>query len=119
MPDAVRVCACLCCARVTPQINKFLRYPGRPVILAMARPDAKKNLIGLLKAYGDSRLLRDLANLVLVMVRSWYWRVRVRLMFYLWPSHLSQEAKLCPMFDTLLRPGTIGLATPVRLQMNR
>lgn len=29
------------------QINRFLRNPGKPVILAMSRPDAKKNILGL------------------------------------------------------------------------
>lgn len=52
------------------QIGRFLRHPGKPVILAMSRPDAKKNVTSLVRAYGSSRVLRDLANLVLVLVRT-------------------------------------------------
>lgn len=29
------------------QVARFLRHPGRPVILAMCRPDAKKNVAAL------------------------------------------------------------------------
>jgi len=48
-------------------INRFLRSPGKPVILAMCRPDAKKNVASLVKAYGSTPGLKDLANLVLVL----------------------------------------------------
>jgi sucrose-phosphate synthase len=48
-------------------IFKFLRNPHKPVILAMSRPDAKKNITTLVKAYGKNRTLRDIANLVLIM----------------------------------------------------
>jgi len=34
----------------------------------MSRPDAKKNVTALVRAYGSSRTLRDLANLVLILV---------------------------------------------------
>jgi hypothetical protein len=46
-----------------------LLNPRKPCILAMSRPDAKKNLTTLVKAFGENRTLRNLANLVLVMVR--------------------------------------------------
>ncbi len=59
-----------CSCALLPQINRFLRHPGRPVVLAMSRPDAKKNVLGLLRAYGQSRLLRELTNLVLVLVSA-------------------------------------------------
>lgn len=49
------------------EVFRFLRTPGKPTILAMSRPDAKKNLAALVKAYGSSKTLRELANLVLVM----------------------------------------------------
>ncbi|EFJ50958.1 hypothetical protein VOLCADRAFT_57787, partial [Volvox carteri f. nagariensis] len=49
------------------QVHRFLRNPAKPVILAMSRPDAKKNVAALIKAYGSSAVLRDLANLVLVL----------------------------------------------------
>lgn len=48
-------------------IFKFLRNPRKPVILAMSRPDAKKNITTLVKAYGKNKALREIANLVLVM----------------------------------------------------
>lgn len=49
------------------QIFRFLRNPRKPVILAMSRPDAKKNITTLVKAFGECRPLREIANLVLVM----------------------------------------------------
>ncbi|MCA9185996.1 MAG: HAD family hydrolase [Pirellulaceae bacterium] len=49
------------------QLNRFLRDPDKPMILAMARPDERKNLDMLVKVYGQSEQLRRLANLVLVM----------------------------------------------------
>ncbi|GLC43067.1 hypothetical protein PLESTM_001427200 [Pleodorina starrii] len=49
------------------EVHRFLRNPAKPVILAMSRPDAKKNVAALIKAYGSSAVLRDLANLVLVL----------------------------------------------------
>lgn len=33
----------------------------------MSRPDAKKNITTLVKAYGKNKVLREIANLVLVM----------------------------------------------------
>ncbi|BAT88868.1 hypothetical protein VIGAN_05250300 [Vigna angularis var. angularis] len=49
------------------EVMRFFRNPHKPVILALSRPDPKKNLTTLLKAYGESRPLRELANLVLIM----------------------------------------------------
>jgi hypothetical protein len=34
----------------------------------MSRPDSKKNITTLIKAYASSPVLRDLANLVLILV---------------------------------------------------
>lgn len=48
-------------------IAKFLRNPLKPAILAMSRPDAKKNITTLVKAFGEHSVLRELANLVLIM----------------------------------------------------
>lgn len=57
-----------CCAvLVLCSIFKFLRNPRKPVILAMSRPDAKKNITTLVKAYGKNKALREIANLVLIM----------------------------------------------------
>ncbi|MCA9086339.1 MAG: HAD-IIB family hydrolase [Planctomycetaceae bacterium] len=49
------------------QLNRFLREPDKPMILAMARPDERKNLHKLVEVYGQSTQLQRLANLVLVM----------------------------------------------------
>jgi len=48
-------------------IAKFLRNPLKPAVLAMSRPDAKKNITTLVKAFGEHAMLRELANLVLIM----------------------------------------------------
>lgn len=48
------------------RIERFLDDPGRPVILAIARADEKKNLATLVKAFGESETLRREANLLLV-----------------------------------------------------
>lgn len=49
------------------EVFKFLRNPRKPVVLAMSRPDAKKNITTLVKAFGMNGTLREIANLVLVM----------------------------------------------------
>lgn len=47
-------------------LNITLKEPEKPVILAIARPDERKNLTTLLRVYGSSRELRELANLVII-----------------------------------------------------
>jgi sucrose-phosphate synthase len=47
-------------------LHRFLRDPSKPLILAMARPDERKNFATLLRAYGENRELREQANLLLV-----------------------------------------------------
>ena len=53
---------------VAQEISKYLRNPHKPAILAMSRPDPKKNITTLVKAFGENKTLRGLANLVLIMV---------------------------------------------------
>ena len=48
-------------------VDRFLTDPEKPMILAMARPDERKNLEALVRAYGESEELQTLANLVMVM----------------------------------------------------
>ncbi|KAK7305002.1 hypothetical protein VNO77_42900 [Canavalia gladiata] len=48
-------------------VMRFFANPHKPVILALSRPDPKKNLTTLLKSFGESRPLRELANLILIM----------------------------------------------------
>jgi len=46
------------------QVMRFLTNPHKPMILALSRPDPKKNITTLVKAFGECRPLRELANLV-------------------------------------------------------
>jgi sucrose-phosphate synthase len=48
-------------------VLRFFTNPHKPMILALSRPDPKKNVTTLLKAYGESRHLRELANLTLIL----------------------------------------------------
>ncbi|KAH9623832.1 hypothetical protein KSS87_004144 [Heliosperma pusillum] len=49
------------------EIMRFFSNRRKPMILALARPDPKKNLTTLVKAFGECRPLRELANLTLIM----------------------------------------------------
>ncbi|KAG9152780.1 hypothetical protein Leryth_021770 [Lithospermum erythrorhizon] len=49
------------------EVMRFLTNPHKPMILALSRPDPKKNLTTLLKAFGECKPLRELANLTLIM----------------------------------------------------
>ncbi|MBN1491409.1 MAG: HAD-IIB family hydrolase [Phycisphaerae bacterium] len=44
----------------------FLADPNKPLILAICRPDPRKNIETLLRAYGESKPLQDAANLAIV-----------------------------------------------------
>lgn len=48
-------------------VDRFLTDPDKPMILTMARPDERKNLEALVRAYGESEELQSIANLVMVM----------------------------------------------------
>ena len=47
-------------------LDGLLDDPGKPMILAIARPVAKKNLSALVRAFVDDPVLRDAANLVIL-----------------------------------------------------
>ena len=49
------------------EIMRFLREPEKPIILALSRPDARKNVSALVTAYGENQALQDTANLVIVV----------------------------------------------------
>ncbi|GAV60532.1 Glycos_transf_1 domain-containing protein/S6PP domain-containing protein/Glyco_trans_4_4 domain-containing protein [Cephalotus follicularis] len=49
------------------EIMRFFSNPRKPMILALARPDPKKNITTLVKAFGECRPLRELANLTLIL----------------------------------------------------
>jgi len=48
------------------EIVKHLKEPDKPIILALSRPDKRKNIVALVEAYGQSPRLQELANLVIV-----------------------------------------------------
>jgi sucrose-phosphate synthase len=48
------------------EVRRFLREPRKPLILALSRADRRKNLGGLLEAYGESPALQKAANLLIV-----------------------------------------------------
>ncbi len=47
-------------------LKSFLTDPDKPIILALSRPDPKKNIVTLIDAYGESPELQRVANLVIV-----------------------------------------------------
>lgn len=49
------------------EIDRFLADPDKPMVLAVQRPDERKNLATLLEAYAGSERLQRLANLVLLI----------------------------------------------------
>ncbi|MDA8080261.1 MAG: HAD-IIB family hydrolase [Actinomycetota bacterium] len=48
------------------EVDRFLTKPNKPMILTIARADRRKNLEGLVEAYGQSPELQDRSNLVIV-----------------------------------------------------
>ncbi len=48
------------------QLERFLRQPRKPMILALSRADRRKNIATLVEAYGGNRELQERANLVIV-----------------------------------------------------
>ncbi|MFZ5484761.1 MAG: HAD-IIB family hydrolase [Pseudomonadota bacterium] len=47
-------------------IDRFLETPRKPLVLAIARPEARKNLVRLVAAFGASPRLRERANLAIL-----------------------------------------------------
>jgi sucrose-phosphate synthase len=45
------------------EIARFLNQPDKPLILAVSRPDRRKNIEGLITAYGEDKELQSIANL--------------------------------------------------------
>ncbi|MHB1397767.1 MAG: HAD-IIB family hydrolase [Trichloromonadaceae bacterium] len=48
------------------QLAGHLKAPDKPIILALSRPDYRKNITALVEAYGQSSTLQELANLLIV-----------------------------------------------------
>ncbi len=53
-------------APIAAELSRFLREPRRPMILAISRPDERKNISALVQAYAEHPTLRSKANLVIV-----------------------------------------------------
>ncbi len=45
------------------EMNRFFQHPDKPIILALSRPDRRKNIRGLIRAYGEDPDLQAIANL--------------------------------------------------------
>jgi sucrose-phosphate synthase len=50
----------------TKQVERFLTDPDKPLILALSRPDERKNILTLIEAFGESNALRETANLLII-----------------------------------------------------
>ncbi|NNJ94541.1 MAG: HAD-IIB family hydrolase [Halobacteria archaeon] len=48
------------------QVDRFLSNPQKPLILALSRPDERKNILTLIEAYGESSALKQAANLLVI-----------------------------------------------------
>jgi sucrose-phosphate synthase len=53
-------------APIKAELGRFLREPKKPMILALSRPDERKNIGTLIEAYGESEELQRAASLVIV-----------------------------------------------------
>jgi len=53
-------------SNIAQELKRFLTDPDKPMILALSRPDPRKNINMLVEAYGESTELQDLANLVII-----------------------------------------------------
>jgi len=53
-------------APIAADLARFLNDPTKPMILALSRPDERKNIATLVQAYGESEELQSLANLIVV-----------------------------------------------------
>lgn len=51
---------------IAQEIYRFLKEPDKPLILALSRPDPRKNILQLITAYGQSPELQQLANLLII-----------------------------------------------------
>ena len=53
-------------ASVDAKLNRFLTDPSKPAVFTIARADERKNLTGLVRAFGENEWLRENANLIVV-----------------------------------------------------
>ncbi len=52
-------------AHLIKELNRFFQNPDRPMILMLCRPDKRKNIEGLIQAYGEDFDLQAIANLAI------------------------------------------------------
>lgn len=52
-------------ASMIKELNRFFITPEKPLILALNRPDKRKNISGLVQAYGEDLELQSMANLAI------------------------------------------------------
>lgn len=52
-------------ASVLQEMHRFLLQPDKPLVLTLCRPDKRKNIAGLIEAYGRDRDLQLMANLAI------------------------------------------------------
>lgn len=48
------------------ELTSHLKDPGKPIILALSRPDRRKNISALIDAFGQSPELQEMANLMII-----------------------------------------------------
>lgn len=53
-------------SNIAREINRFFSESDKPMILALSRPDHRKNIVTLIEAYGESEQLQNIANLVII-----------------------------------------------------
>ncbi len=52
-------------ASMLKELNRFFMHADKPLILALCRPDKRKNISGLIRAYGEDKELQTMANLAI------------------------------------------------------
>jgi len=52
-------------ASVLQELDRFFMHPDKPLILALCRPDKRKNISGMVQAYGEDPALQTMANLAI------------------------------------------------------
>lgn len=48
------------------ELTIHLKSPDKPIVLALSRPDSRKNIVALIEAYGNSDKLQQLSNLIII-----------------------------------------------------
>jgi len=48
------------------EVTRFFKNKNKPMILALSRPDVRKNISALIRAYAENPSLREMANLVVI-----------------------------------------------------